>query len=175
MAFGGFLAFLVNQTRITSHDQQSFIGFTPLPELSSISFEVLASVQGRTVRNDSLALTGTPQFLFELRAVEKSWRGSARLIGTYDFNLTVSAVRPSVLWLSFSITDYITSIPHHDLPSMRHTLTAGFAVEEAPAHRLFSEFYELLSDPKSAEQDHCTERGRAASVSNSSVMGRPRR
>lgn len=142
----------MNQTRITSHDQQSYIGFTPLPELSSISFEVIASVQGRTVRNDSLALTGTPQFLIELRAVEKSWKGSAKLIGTYDFNLTVSAVRPSVLWLSFSITDYITSIPHHDLPSMRHILHAGFAVAEAPAHRQFSEFYELLSHPGRAEQ-----------------------
>lgn len=150
LAFGDFFAFSVNQTRITSYDQRSFIGFTPLPELSPISFEVLASVQGRNVGNDSLALTGAPKFLIELRAVERSWRGSARLIGTYDFNLTVSVVRPSVLWLSFSITDYITSIPHHDLPSMRHTLTAGFAVEEEPAHRLFSEFYELLSHPGSA-------------------------
>lgn len=136
----------MNQTRFTSYDQKSFLSFTPLPELSSLSFEVEASVQGRKVINDSMALTNVPQFLLELRAIESSWTGSATLTGTYDFCLIVSAVRPSVLWLSFSITDCITSLRTYDLPSMRHLLNAGFTVEEAPAHRLFSEFYEFL-DP----------------------------
>jgi hypothetical protein len=140
----------VNHTRISSYDRKSFIEFTPLPDLSSISFSVLASVQGREVRNDSLALTDAPQFLLALRAVEQSWSGSARLTGTYDFHLTVSVIRPSVLWLSFSITDYIAVTPHHDLPSMRHILEAGFTVEEAPAHRLFSNFYDFLHQPGNA-------------------------
>ena len=139
----------MNHTRISSYDRKSFIEFTPLPDLSSFSFAVLVSVQGREVRNDSLAL-GVPQFLRGLRTVERSWSGSATLTGTYDFHLTVSAVRPSILWLSFSITDYIASIPHHDMPSMRHILEAGFTVEEAPAHRLFSEFYDLLHQPGNA-------------------------
>jgi hypothetical protein len=140
----------MNHRRFSSYDCQSFIEFASLPDLSSISFDVLASVQGREVRNASLALTGAPQFLVALRAVEQSWSGSAVLTGTYDFHLTISAVRPSVLWLSFSITDYIATVPHHDLSSMRHILEAGFTVEEAPAHRLFSEFYELLHQPGNA-------------------------
>ena len=102
------------------------------------------SLDGREVRNNSLALTGASQFVTALRAVEQSWSGSATLDGTYDFRLTVSALRPSVLWLSFSVTDYIATIPHHDMPSMRHILEGGFTVEEAPAHRLFSDFYGLL-------------------------------
>ena len=140
----------MNHTRISSHDGKSFIEFAPLPDLSSLSFALLASVQGREIRNDSLALTGAPQFLPALHAVEQSWSGSATLVGTYDFHLTVSAVRPSVLWLSFSMTDYIAVTPHHDLPSMRHILEAGFTVEEAPAHRLFSDLYDLLHQPGNA-------------------------
>lgn len=136
----------MNQTRFTSYDQTCYLSFTPLPELSSLSFDVEACVQGRKVTTNSMALTGTTQFLSELRAIESSWTGSATLTGTYDFCLIVSAVRPSVLWLSFSITDFITCLRTYDLPSMRHLLNAGFTVEEAPAHRLFSEFYELL-DP----------------------------
>ena len=140
----------MNSTRINSYDGQSFIEFTPLPDLSSISFELLVSVQGRQVRNGSLALTGAPQFIPALRAVEQSWSGSATLTGTYDFHLTVSALRPSVVWLSFSITDYIAVISHHDMPTMRHILEGGFTVEEAPAQRLFSEFYDLLHQPGNA-------------------------
>lgn len=130
--------------RISSDDRKSFVVFTPLPELSSISCEVVVSLQGREVRNDSLALTGAAEFIMALRSVERSWSGSATLAGTYDFRLTVSALRPSVLWVSFSVTDYIATIPHHDMPTMRHILEGGFSVEEAPAHRLFSDFYGLL-------------------------------
>jgi len=108
---------------------------------------VLVCCQGRQVRNDSLALTGAPQFITALYALERSWSGSATLDGTYDFRLTVSAIRPSALWLSFSITDYIATIPHHDLPGMRHLLEGGFTVEGAPAHRLISDLYDLLQQP----------------------------
>jgi hypothetical protein len=135
----------VNRTRINSYDGRSFIEFTPLPELSALSCAVVASVQGRQVCNDSLALIGMSQFVAALQAIRQSWSGSATLTGTYDFRLNVSVLRPSVVWLSFTITDYIASIPHHDLPSMRPSLEAGFTVEEAPALRLLTDFDGLLS------------------------------
>jgi hypothetical protein len=92
----------VSRIRISSYDGRGFIEFAPIPELSSASFEVVASVQGRVVRNNSLTLIGSAEFARNLRAIEESWKGSATIVGTYDFRLTVSAIRPSNLWVFFN-------------------------------------------------------------------------
>ena len=130
--------------RIGAYKSASFIEFTPLPELSSISFDLVASIEGRQVHNNSLALTGARDFLAQLDILHRRWTGSATLTGTYDFALQIRALRPSQLWVSLYVVDYISVLPSGDLPCMRHILDAGFALEDAAAERLFDQFNELL-------------------------------
>lgn len=130
--------------RIGSHGHPSFLEFIPLPELSTISFALTASIQGRQVCISDLALTGAKDFLEQLRLLQQRWTGLATLTGTYDFSLQVRATHPSTLWLSFYVVDYISTLPQENLPCMRHILDGGFGLVDAAAHRLFDDFYELL-------------------------------
>ena len=130
--------------RIGAHQNPSFLEFTPLPELSSHSFDLLASVEGRQVHVDSLALLATASFLRELSMLRARWSGAATLTGTYDFCLQVRAIRPEQLWLSVYAVDYIATIGTGDPPCARHILDAGFPLYDAAAVRLFEQFEELF-------------------------------
>jgi hypothetical protein len=136
--------------RIGAYKSASFIEFTPLPELSSISFDLVASIEGRQVRNNSLALTGAGDFLEQLDTLHSRWAGVATLTGTYDFTLQIRALHPSRLWISLYLVDYISVLPAENLPCMRHILDAGFVLEDAAAERLFDQFNELLGHVRQA-------------------------
>ena len=130
--------------RIGAYKSSSFLEFTPLPEISSCSFDLLAPVEGREVHQDSLALLSGPDFLTQLDVLHSRWTGTATLTGTYDFTLHVRGIRPSELWISVYLVDYISAVPVGDLPCMRHILDAGFSLTDAAAERLFEQFRELL-------------------------------
>jgi hypothetical protein len=131
----------MSNNRITSYDHRSFIEFDPTPEISRFSFNLKATLQGRSISCNSLSFEGFPVFLAELRKIVSSWSGSTTLYGTYDFEMTIKALRPSMLLIDFVITDYIEICDN----TMRHILQGGFTVEEAQAQRLPSELNEIFS------------------------------
>ena len=121
-------------------DGKSFIEFVPRAEISSVSFDVIVSLRGRRVDCDCLAIEEPKAFLSELRHVVRNGSGAAKLHGTCDFSMTVEAINLSAYSVSFSVSDFIETIP---VP-MKHVLEGGFVVEEAPAKDLYATFKNAL-------------------------------
>ena len=132
--------------RIGAYQNPSFLEFEPLPDISSHSFNLVASVEGRQVSVSSLTLLSTESFLRDLSLLRNRWSGTVTLTGTYDFCLQIRALKPEQLWLSVYAVDYIATVRTGDLPCYRHILDAGFPLYDAAAIRLFEEFDELLSE-----------------------------
>lgn len=132
--------------RIGAYRSNSYLDFTPLPELSSTSFETVVSVEGRAVHNNSLALFDPAGFLRELQRLHSTWSGAATLLGTYDFRLEVRAVRVSELLISV----YISDISLVCDPPMRHILDGRFTLRDSAAERLFDQFHDLFAAPQNA-------------------------
>jgi hypothetical protein len=132
--------------RIGAYKSADFLEFTPLPEISSSSFDFVASVEGRQISVSSLALLSTKSFLHDLALLRARWTGTATLTGTYDFCLQIRALKPEKLWLSIYAVDYISTIKTGDLPCCRLMLDAGFYLQDSAAIRLFDQFDELLRE-----------------------------
>ena len=136
----------MNATRIGAYQSNSYLELTPLPELSSASFDAVVSVEGRVVHNNSLALFESAVFLQELDRVHSTWTGAATLLGSYDFRLDVRAVRVSELLIRV----YITDISLVCDPPMRHILDGCFTLCDSAAERLFDQFHDLFAAPPNA-------------------------
>lgn len=121
-----------------------FLRFIPLRELSVSSYEAVASIAGRTVRNDSLALLGTKEFVAGLREFERSRTGRAVLAGTYDFRLVVSPYGSSgAAWVEFNLVD---DLPLPTGEHGRHLLEGGLVVPGEYVGKMVRELAALLTD-----------------------------
>jgi hypothetical protein len=133
-------------TRIGAYQSNSYLELTPLPDISTSSFDVVASVEGRAVHNNSLAVLDQAEFLSDLQRLHSTWTGHAILTGTYDFRLQVSGIRASELLIGI----YITDISLVSEPPLRHILDGRFRLVDAAAERLFQQFNDLFAAPKDA-------------------------
>ena len=133
-------------TRIGGYRSNSYLEFTPLPDISASSFDVLACVEGRAVHNVSLAVLNRAEFLAELQQLHSTWTGEAILNGTYDFRLRVCGTRVSELLIAI----YITDISLVSEPPLRHILDGRFRLADAAAERLFEQFHDLFAAPQNA-------------------------
>ena len=114
---------------LTIRGRQSgdYLRFKPLPELSLSSFEVTASVSGRSVTSDSLCLLGGPEFIAALRAFEKTRNGEAVLVGTDDFRLAIGPFGATgAAWVAFALTD---GFPLPTGGRGRHLIEAGILLD----------------------------------------------
>ncbi len=121
---------------------EDYIRLTPLPEISRQSFDVTASLGGRVVSNNSIALLGVEGFALALHTFERTRSGEAILEGTYEFLLTVTPHgRTGAAWLGFRLVDlFLLENGSHG----RHTLEGGFPVAGDRVGSMAADLLELL-------------------------------
>jgi hypothetical protein len=128
---------------ISGERPDEWIHFTPMPEISAISFEVTACLRGRTVSNNSLSLLGAAGFLAALVEFERTRSGEAVLEGTYDFRLVVRPYgRTGAAWLAFRLAEWLAL---EDDTYGRHVLDGGFVIAGESVGRLVRDLKGLLA------------------------------
>lgn len=121
-----------------------FLRLVPLRELSGISYEIVASLSGHEVKNESITVQGVPEFVSDLRAFAETRTGQAILTGTYDFRLTVGPHgRTGAAWVGFHVAEYIFL---KNSTFGRHLLEGGLVVEGEYVRQMVRDLACLLSD-----------------------------
>ncbi len=122
---------------------EEHIRFTALPEISNSSFEVTASVQGRSVMIPCVSLLDLEKLLAALSQFEQTRSSAAILEGTYGFRLVVHPHgRTGGAWIGFCLIDDPFL---EDGTQGRHTLEAGFAIPGESVGRFVRDLGALLT------------------------------
>ena len=128
---------------ISGTETADFLRLVPLREISDQSFEVMASLGGRVVTNDSMSVLGVPAFLAALAAFADARIGQAVLTGTYDFRLTVGPHGGTgAAWVGFVVAEYIWL---GNRTHGRHLLDGGLVVDGEHVGRVVRELSALLA------------------------------
>ncbi len=128
---------------VVSQDGGASLAIKLQPEVSRWSAIVRVTWGSYSVENDSVAFTNATRFLAELREVERSRCGGARLEGTYDVVIDVSSFESKGdAILSFVVSDPIF-LP--DSTYGKCELRAAFVVAGEFLGTLLSDFEELFA------------------------------
>ena len=131
---------------IKSDEEESYIEFDPIPELSSMSFQISAALKGRRVAYGDIALLKSAEFIVDLKSVCSDLSGSASMEGTYEFDLTIEADKHKRLWLSFYLAEYLAMAVFPEREFMRLSLEGTFRIPGERVETLFGDFEALLGN-----------------------------
>lgn len=130
--------------RFQSPDRLSFVQIDRRDEDGYAIFDVTASIEGFTGRNDGVIFTGCTEFLEQLRAFDEKRNGTVILKGTEECRLSITA---------FDATGHmridIRLCRYSYQPGPRTTvltLEGGFVIDVEFANGLFKELRELLRE-----------------------------